>query len=197
MWPRFKGPYSFVRRAHFTYRIESGHGKRRGSFHWFNWVLRRDCLSDRCPHPQASPPLFSLVFSLPACGCGLDLKGHIHLCGARISHIELNLATGKGADHIYVYTQYIYVYMYMYIHTYIYIYMYVYDIIIFAGEIHHFCSRSILRPLDAVPPPDRRGFPHFSEHFGWMFLALNSRVVYIYIHIDAIMDRICIYYIYI
>ena len=34
-------------------------------------------------------------------GCGLDLKGHIHLCGARISHIELNLATGKGADHTY------------------------------------------------------------------------------------------------
>ena len=62
-------------------------------------------------------------------------------------------------------------------------YIYIYDIIIFAGEIHHFCSRSILRPLDAVPPPDRRGCPHFSEHCCFrMFLAINSRVLYIYIY---------------
>ena len=65
-----------------------------------------------------------------------------------------------------------YLYYIIYINTYIciYLYLYIYThyIIIFTSEIHTTLLLLCIRPLDAVPPPDRRGC-HRSWGHGWVF----------------------------
>jgi hypothetical protein len=94
---------------------------------------------------------------------------------------------------------YIYICIYVYVYTYIHIYIYV------CIWYHHICWWNPPLLLKKHPQAPRRsasaGPSRLSPFLGalWMdvFGSKFESILYIYIHIDAIMDRICIYYIYI